>query len=128
MGGVLYHANYFTLYEKAREALLKSIDFPYDKLTKENIHLAIFETSQKFHEPIFYGNNITLKLNAKNIRSASFELIYEIFHATNGKKIHEAATRHVIVHTTKKDLKPIKIPAKLRLALKKIEIKIAEEK
>ena len=62
LGGVLYHANYFHLYEKAREAYLESLGLPYPSLVEKGFHLAVTNSEQEFSKPIYYGQELELKL------------------------------------------------------------------
>ena len=106
LGGVLYHANYFHLYEQGREALLQQIDFSYSLLVKGGFHLAVVESHQNFIAPITYGQSITLNLWVSDLKKASLVFHYQLaicadHDAQNSavKVIHQAWTRHALVHT-----------------------------
>lgn len=118
LGGVLYHANYFSLYEKTREAYLKKIKIPYPSLVSAGFHLAITETSQKFIAPIYYGDKIKIELKSTKVASASFEFDY-LFKKEN-IEIHTAKTKHVYVDVTNKKLDPKRMPKALKEAILKI--------
>lgn len=108
LGGVLYHANYFHLYEQAREAFLRDAGLPYPALVAESQFLAVRESHQDFRAPIYYGDELTLLLWFTDLRKASVQVHYSIHsrskHAhSEVNTLHYAWTKLVFVH--KKDLK-----------------------
>ena len=78
MGDVLYHANYFHLYEEVRESFLESVGVPYFEIVAKGAHLAIVETSQKFNSPILYGDTLEVFLWVERLRKTSFKFCYQI--------------------------------------------------
>jgi acyl-CoA thioester hydrolase len=95
LGGVLYHANYFHLYEVARERLLRAGGIPYSALVAEGAHLALTESHQRFLKPIFYGPPLTLSLWTSAVRRASCTFHYRI--ECGGSEVHHAWTKHAFV-------------------------------
>ena len=96
LGGVLYHSNYFRLYERARERLLEEIGIPYSQLIKEKSHLAVIESRQKFHAPVTYGQKVELSLWISELKGSSLRFQYVI--SSEEKEIlHRATTRHAYV-------------------------------
>lgn len=118
IGGVLYHANYFHLYERARESLLDSLGTPYHQLVKSGCHLAIVESEQYFHKPISYGTEIEVGLRCLELKSASLTFAYSFY--SNEELVHEGITRHAFV---KKDdsgaFKMSRLPRELKEAMSK---------
>jgi acyl-CoA thioester hydrolase len=107
IGGVLYHARYFKLYEKAREALLDQINFPYPELVAQGKHLAVTESQQKFLRPIRYGDSLTVEVRAGNVRKASLTFNYEIKRKGDELVLHRASTKHAhIVSDSSGQFKP----------------------
>lgn len=103
LGGVLYHANYFHLYEQAREAFLREAGRPYPTLVAESQFLAIRESHQDFRAPISYGDELTLSLWLTELKRASVKVHYAIHLRSDENILHYAWTKLVFVH--KKDLK-----------------------
>ena len=97
LGGVLYHANYFHLYEAAREAFLASAGVPYYSLVSNSQHLAIVETSQKFLAPVLYGARLELWLWLTDLKRASVTFNYELLAIESKATIHRATTTNVFV-------------------------------
>jgi len=108
MGGVLYHANYFHLYEELREAFFYSVNYPYSRLVDEHRHLAIVETHQRFIRPIHYGQTVHATLMSSAIKKSSFILNYSF--SLNKKTIHTAQTRHALVRIDPKGITSERLP------------------
>ena len=96
MGGVLYHANYFHLYEEAREALLRSAGTPYAGLVENGAHLAIVESHQTFRLPIQYGEQLCCQVWIENLKRASCVFHYSI-EDSEGNLRHSSWTKHAHV-------------------------------
>ncbi|MCB0360303.1 MAG: acyl-CoA thioesterase [Bdellovibrionales bacterium] len=97
LGGVLYHARYFHLYEDAREAALASIGWPYPRIMEQQWHLAIVESHQSFVRPVFYGKPIELRLWTEAVRRSSVVFYYELFSTESDGFLHAAWTKNVLV-------------------------------
>lgn len=126
-GGVLYHANYFHVYEAARESFLESIGYPYPALAADRIHFPLVESHQNFLQPIRYGDNCQLDLRASQIKASSFRLDYDILVIRNvgqnsqpPQLVHQAWTRLVYVKATEGIFRPQRLPDYLRSGLEGI--------
>jgi acyl-CoA thioester hydrolase len=115
LGGVLYHANYFHLYEKSRETLLHENGLPYPQFVAEGSHLAIAESHQEFLKPVFYGQVLALEIFFSELSNASVRANYSILDAQSRQLLHRAWTKLVFVKLqTDKAFKPCKLPESLR--------------
>ena len=114
LGGVLYHANYFHLFEQTREKFLELSKLPYPELVKENSHLAIVKAEIEYLKPIFYGDKIEIDLTSSKIKKTNFWFHYKI--TCNSKIITTASSKMVFV----KNLIPTRTPEKLNIALERI--------
>lgn len=117
IGGVLYHANYFHLYEQARESLFVELGFPYHQFVAKGQHMAIVESEQHFLKPITYGQTIEIGMRCQELRSVSLAFAYVIY-ADNDEIVHRACTRHAFVSKDELGVfKPSRIPKGLAQAL-----------
>ena len=121
LGGVLYHANYFHLFEQTREKFLELSKLPYPELVKENSHLAIVKAEIDYLKSIFYGDKIEIDLTCSKIKKTNFWFHYKI--TRSSKIITTASSKMVFV----KNLVPRRIPEKLSIALKKVTREENEE-
>ncbi len=105
-GGVLYHANYFHLYERAREDLLRQGGVPYISLMQSGRHLAINESYQQFLHPVVYGTSLEAAVWVSDLKGASCRFNYEFSEqpdlaatepAEHTAVVHRAWTKHVLV-------------------------------
>ena len=98
MGGVLYHGRYFHLLEELRENFFRSIGQPYVDLTKQGIHLAVLESSQKFRSPIYYGDEVDGRIWFSDLRRTSFVANYQlILPVKSADPVHLAETKHACI-------------------------------
>lgn len=116
MGGVLYHARYLHLCEDAREKLLRDSGLPYSVLVDEGYHLVIVETSQRFHQPLRYGEKFEAVLWLEDVTRSSLICRYR-FVDLNGKLIHSAMTKHVIVEKQGDGFRTTRLPENLKTKL-----------
>lgn len=119
LGGVLYHAHYYHLYEEMREAFLRAQGVPYSSLVAESNHLAINESHQNFITPVFYGEELIGKLWTSEVRNSSFMFHYEVANARG--RAHYGWTRHVFVKTAD-GFKVERLPERLRSSLQRFEV------
>jgi len=122
LGGVLYHANYYHLYEQAREALLRLGGIPYPKLVEQGFHLAVVEAQQFFERPIAYGESLRVKVYCVELGHSTLTLRYEISAARAAvfEKVHRGSTKLVFVANSGGRLKPSRMPENLVTIFKNI--------
>ncbi len=120
LGGVLYHASYFHIYEEVREALLSSHSVPYHDLVAESGHLAVVESHQVFYAPVVYGNPVRTFLWTSNIKRSLVTFNYCICDSA-GTPLHSAWTKHAYIQTSEGGFKPGRLPEKLLKVLKEYQ-------
>lgn len=117
MGGVLYHSNYFHLYESAREAILAEHGLPYSSLVARGEHLALVESHQRFFAPIRYGEPVLIELYFSEIKRSSFAAHYRFFSpfdsAGKRSELHRGLTRHAFISTRNGAFAASRIPPEL---------------
>lgn len=111
LGGVLYHANYFHVYEMAREAFLAAGPIAYEQLVKLRCHLALVESRQKFLKPIRYGENFEVSLSTSKIGRATADIQYTF---KKDRELHRAVTSLVFIRSESATFSVEPFPAKLR--------------
>lgn len=123
LGGVLYHANYFHLFEQAREKFLEQqANLPYPQLVKLGHHLAIAEAQIKFISPVFYGDKLNITLSASKLRKSSLILHYQIHNAETCLLLTSANTKLAFVSKTQGGFKPDRMPEELYKAFEGIKV------
>lgn len=113
IGGVLYHANYFHIYEEAREAMLRQIGVPYSALVNGGMHLVVVETHQEFRSPVRYGIPFTVTSWIELLRRSTVTIQYRFVDAAQ-KQIHSAWTKHVAVQQSGETFDAARFPDELK--------------
>lgn len=65
--GYVYHGNYAKYYHISRTKLLKGIGICDRELEKQGIILPIIEMNIKYLQPVFYGDEITVKTTVNEV-------------------------------------------------------------
>lgn len=123
MGGVLYHAHYFHLFEQGREALLSRGGAPYRGIVESGMHLPLIEAHQAFKKPVVYGQGVELYLWLDELRRTTVTFCYELtmhsgaadFGASEsgvlGELVHSAKTKHACIRRLPTgEFKPSRFP------------------
>lgn len=127
VGGVLYHARYFNIYEEAREELfIRHGVSPYE-LTANRQYLAVVEAHQQFAAPIRYGDNVAVDIWASDLsRSAvRFDYLLSLAHGSptpserTSAPLHWGWTRHAFVAPRGDTLRPERLPEPLLAVIKR---------
>lgn len=110
--GVVYYANYFTLFEKGRTELMRTIGLRYRDLEdREKVFLPVSEAQCRYYAPAKYDDLIKIKTWIKKVGAAHVDFAYRITDPDSGKDLAEGFTRHPFVNER---WKPVRIPASIR--------------
>jgi acyl-CoA thioester hydrolase len=110
--GVVYYANYLTLFERGRTELMRDLDLRYRDL--EDVHrvfLPVMEASCTYLHPARYDDLIRVITRIASLGPASINFEYEIVDAESGRKLATGFTRHPFVN---QDWKPVRVPVFLK--------------
>ena len=114
--GVVYYGNYFTLFERGRTELMRSLGLRYRDLEEvEKVFLPVSEATCRYFSPAKYDDLIRLVTRIKDIGRAHIDFDYEIFDADTGKRIAQGFTRHPFVNG---QWRPVRVPPSLKEKLK----------
>ncbi|MFN8391030.1 MAG: thioesterase family protein [Bdellovibrionota bacterium] len=118
LGGVLYHANYYRLYERAREALLREGGIPYSQLVADGNHLAVVEAHQTFKAPVRYGQPLCIRMWITDLKNSVATFNYEITSAdAPDRPLHTGWTKQVFVTIGDNGFRPSRFIGKLLTVL-----------
>lgn len=113
--GVIYYGNYFTLFERGRTELMRSLGLRYRDLEdNEGVFLPVSETTCRYLAPAKYDDLIRVTTTIKECHGAHIDFEYEISDAETGKALAKGMTRHPFVN---KNWKPVRIPASFKSKL-----------
>jgi acyl-CoA thioester hydrolase len=106
--GVVYYGNYFTLFERGRTELMRSIGLRYRDLEEvDHVYLPVSETSCHYYSPAHYDELIRVTTRIK-------EMGGDISSVDTGKKVAQGITKHPFVN---KEWKPVRVPKDFRAKL-----------
>ncbi len=106
--GVVYYANYFTLFERGRTELMRNAGLRYrDMEENEKVFLPVAEASCIYLAPAKYDDLITIRTKIKELGRAHVDFEYEIFDAETRKPLATGFTKHPFVNAS---WKPVRAP------------------
>jgi acyl-CoA thioester hydrolase len=106
--GVVYYANYFTLFERGRTELMRNAGLRYrDMEENDKVFLPVSEATCRYLAPAHYDDLIVVRTKIKDLGRAHVDFEYEIFHAETKQALATGFTRHPFVNA---NWKPVRAP------------------
>jgi acyl-CoA thioester hydrolase len=114
-GGVVFHGQYLSFFERARTELLNAAGVDIARLADEQrVLFVVFELSVKYHLPARLNDLLCVTAEVAKIRAAS--LVFRQCVERNAERLVEA---DVTVATVDRDrMRPVRLPQELERALK----------
>ena len=110
---VVYYANYLTLFERARNELLRACGITYRELEAQGFALPVLEAHVDYHAPATYDDLIELTAWCTEFKGVRLKICCEI--QRDGKLLAEGYTVHA--HVDSKTLRPARPNPALLAAL-----------
>ncbi len=110
--GVIYFANLLIICHQGYEESLANFGINLNNLVKEtDCAIPIIHSETDFFKPIFWGDQILIKIIGQLINETEFYLNYHIFKTEGERKLAQAKTVHVgiNINTRKRTNLPEKI-------------------
>lgn len=111
--GVVYYANYFTFFEKARTEYMRNLGHSYLRLEKEGLFLPVIEASAKYRGNVGYDSLIIIKTRISSISRVTARFDYQVLDDTE-KIIITGHTVHAVIDANKK---PSRLPEDVKKAI-----------
>jgi len=112
--GIVYYANYLVWFEVGRTEYLLSQGMDYRDVEKDGLFMAVVEAHCVYKAPARYGETVVVSTWPADVRNSSLTFAYKVTRKGEEKVLCEGHTSHVLID---KDLKPRKIPEKIRVLL-----------
>ncbi|MFH1136813.1 MAG: thioesterase family protein [Pseudomonadota bacterium] len=110
--GVLYHANFFRLFERGRSEYIRDRGLPYREIEERGAALPVTEAHAHYHRPVRYDDLIVIETAVGLVRRASIRFEYELYRQENALELlAEGWTLHACVSP---DGKVIRLPEYVR--------------
>lgn len=105
--GVVYFANVLVICHEAYEESLTTSGINIKAFfSNPNIAIPIVNASVDFFRPMFCGDQIFIRLTAKQLTSEKFEIVYQII-AKSEQLIAKAITKHICIEPISRTRKAI---------------------
>jgi YbgC/YbaW family acyl-CoA thioester hydrolase len=121
--GILFYARVYEICHAAYESMIESFDIGEDYWNSPDYIVPVINSEAFYHRPIKYGEEITIEITVKQLKTTSFELNYLVKN-TAGDKCVAVKTVHVFV--SKVTMKKVNIVPPVYTGLEKH--KIGEDK
>ncbi len=96
--GVLYHAEYLHICERARNYLGREIGFTYKDMEKEGLGLPVKEAEIAYKKPVVYDDLIYVEIGVSELKKASIRFQYTIYDEEKKTILCQASTLHACVN------------------------------
>ena len=110
---VVYYANYLTLFERARNELMRACGITYRELEADGFALPVLEAHVQYHAPATYDDLLELTAWCSEFKGVRLKISCEI--RRDGKLLTEGHTVHA--HVDSKTLRPVRPSPALLAAL-----------
>ena len=107
--GVVYHANYLALFERARNELMREAGYPYKRCEDEGWMLPVIHAEVDYKSPAHYDDLLEVKAWVSEMRGVRVAISCEVRRKGESALLVKGFTRHCFVSA--KTFHPILPPA-----------------
>lgn len=105
--GVVYHANYLSWFEGARNELIRSWGIPYHEFTDRGIGVMVIGAELKWLYPARFDDLLEVRTHLREASAVRCTFQYEVFRQGDGRLLCTGLTRHVFANA---EGRPVAIP------------------
>lgn len=98
MMGVVYYAEYFHMFERARNEIIRSTGIPYKRVEEGKLFLPVFEAHCRYRISARYDELLDIHTWVSKWTAASFTIMYEIYDENHTRLLVEGYTKHACVN------------------------------
>jgi len=106
--GYVYYGRYLEYFEVARTEMIRSMGISYRQLEDKGIMLPVVESHIKYKAPLFYDDQILIKVFIVNTPAVKLETYYKMF-TDRSEKLH-ATGKVVLCFMKEENRKPCYAP------------------
>lgn len=96
--GVVYHSNYLVWLEVGRVEWCRDYGFNYRDMEQEDAWLPVVEARVKYLSPARYDDEIIVRTRVTQLRTRTVKFAYQILRASDGRRLAEGETHHVVMN------------------------------
>ena len=109
--GVVYYAEYFHLFERARGEYIRRCGMSYAQVEKKGIFLPVREAQCRYRSPARYDDTVLVRAAISQWGRASLRYVYEIWNEDKTTLLVTGMTQHAV---TDRESRPVPVPDWLR--------------
>jgi len=114
--GVVYYGNYLTLFERARNELMRACGYTYSRCEKEGWMLPVIHAEVDYRRPARYDDLLEIAAWVQLLKGVRIEIACEVQRKGEDEILACGYTRHCFVSSS--DFRPVPPPTELRRLLK----------
>lgn len=95
--GIVHHASYITWFEEGRSAFTRAIGYPYSRMEREGIALAVAEVSARYHQPARYDDEVIVRAERTQLGSRGMTFGYEVRRGSDGVLLVTGSSKHISI-------------------------------
>ncbi len=96
--GIMYYAEYFHLFERARSEYIRDCGMSYADVEKKGILLPVREAQCRYRSPARYDDLVLIRAGISEWRRASLRFVYEIWREDKNQLLCEGMTQHAFAN------------------------------
>jgi tol-pal system-associated acyl-CoA thioesterase len=112
-GGVVFHANYLSYFERARTEWLRCLGFDIGAMAREGVLFIVREVRVSYARPALLDDELTITVGVEHLGRAQFTLDQRALR--DRELLVRGSVNLACVSAT--DFRPLRVPASLRDAL-----------
>ena len=113
--GVVYYGNYLTLFERARNELMRSCGYTYRECEEEGWMLPVIHAEVDYKSPAHYDDLLVITAYVQQQKGVRLEIACEVRRKGEDAVLAKGFTRHCFVSTG--DFRPVAPPPRFLATL-----------
>jgi len=106
--GVVYYGNYLTIFERARNELMRACGYTYKRCEADGWMLPVIDAEVDYKSPARYDDLLEVTAYVRAMKGVRIEIACEVRRKGEGTILVSGFTRHCFVST--KDFRPMPPP------------------
>ena len=113
--GVVYYGNYLTIFERARNELMRACGYTYKQCEAEGWMLPVVHAEVDYHRPARYDDLLEVTAWCRSHKGVRLEIACEVRRKGEDRVLASGFTRHCFVSA--KTFRPVHPPERLVAAI-----------
>lgn len=97
--GVVYYGNYLTIFERARNELMRACGYTYREFERDGCALPVTHAEVRYRHPARYDDLLEVKAYVAELKGVRVEIACEVRRKGEPELLVSGSTRHAFVST-----------------------------